>query len=232
MIRGVVFDLDHTLFDRYGTLRKVLPIFYAHYRSDIPDELSLEEFIERFIHLEKRYIHFGWRRLMQACTEDSILSPLSEEAYREVIHFIVHSCWTADAVPYPFTAPTLLKLQDMGCKVGIITNGSHDVQSRKIQLLDLEKYTDQIIISGDIGVHKPNAEPFILMSQRLNIPPQELMYVGDNPVNDVEGSRNAGYIPVWVKTTGYWCFDDVPHAEYEVETVEEIPALVGSINGK
>jgi phosphoglycolate phosphatase-like HAD superfamily hydrolase len=25
MIRGVVFDLDHTLFDRYGTLQKVLP---------------------------------------------------------------------------------------------------------------------------------------------------------------------------------------------------------------
>ena len=70
------------------------------------------------------------------------------------------------------------------------------------------------------------------MSERLNIPPEELMYVGDNPVNDVDGSRNAGYIPVWVKTTGYWCFEDIPHAEYEVETVEEIPALVKRINGK
>lgn len=230
MIRGVVFDLDHTLFDRYSTLRKVLPIFYTHYRSDIPGELSSEEFIERFILLEKRYIHFGWRKLMRACAEDGIFSSLPDEAYNDIIQFILHSCWTADAVRFPFTAPTLLKLRDMGCKVGIITNGSHDVQSRKIQLLGLEKYADEIIISGDIGVHKPNAEPFILMSQRLNIPPQELMYVGDHPVNDVEGSRNAGYTPVWVKTTGYWCFAEIPHAEYEVETVEEIPTLVAAIN--
>lgn len=232
MIRGVVFDLDHTLFDRYGTLKNVVPLFYGHYRSRIPEDLSLEAFIERFILLEKRYIHFGWRKLLQACVEDGILFSIADEDFNEIIHYILHSCWTMDAVPYPFTAPTLRKLRDMGYKIGIITNGSHDVQGKKIQILDLERYTDEIIISGDIGVHKPNAEPFILMSQRLNISPQELMYIGDHPANDVDGSRNAGYTPVWVKTTGYWCFDDVAYAEYEVESVEEIPELVALINSK
>lgn len=232
MIHGVVFDLDHTLFDRYGTLRKVLPTFYCHYRSRIPEELPLETFIDRFIHSEKRYIHFGWRKTLQACVEDGILFPIADEDFSEIIHFILHSCWTMDAVPYPFTIPTLLKLRDMGCKIGIITNGGHEVQSRKIQMLGLEGYTDEIIISGDIGAHKPDAKPFVLMSQRLNIPPQELLYVGDHPINDVDGSRNAGYTPVWVKTTGYWCFDEILHAQYEVETVEEIPALVAQINGK
>ena len=96
----------------------------------------------------------------------------------------------------------------------------------------LEKYTDEILISGDIGIQKPNPEPFNVMSQRLGIPAQELIYVGDHPINDVDGSRNAGYTPVWVKTTGYWSFDDVPRAAYEVETVEEIAALMEAINGK
>lgn len=232
MIRGVVFDLDHTLFDRYATLEKVLPTFYHQYRSKIPSEMSVDAFIDRFILAEKRYIYFGWRKLIQACVEDGILTSVAEDEFGEIIHFILHSCWTMDAVPYTFTAPTLLKLREMGYKIGIITNGSHDVQSRKIELLGLEEYTDEIIISGDIGVHKPNAEPFLLMSQQLEIPPQELMYVGDNPVNDVSGSRNAGYIPVWVKTTGHWCFDEVPRAEYEVETVEEMPALLAQINSK
>jgi FMN phosphatase YigB (HAD superfamily) len=58
------------------------------------------------------------------------------------------------------------------------------------------------------------------------------MYVGDHPINDIDGSRNAGYTPVWVKTTGYWCFEEIPRAEYEVETVAEIPDLVAQINGK
>lgn len=232
MIRGVVFDLDHTLFDRYATLKKVLPTFYHQYRSKIPAEMSVDAFIDRFILAEKRYIHFGWRKQIEACIEDGILISVAEEEYSEIIHFILHSCWTMDAVPYPFTESMLLKLRNMGCKIGIITNGSHDVQAKKIQILGLEAYCDEILISGDIGIHKPKPEPFLLMSERLGIPPQELLYVGDNPKNDVEGSRNAGYIPVWVKTTGYWCFDDVHRAEYEVETVEDIPALVERINGK
>jgi putative hydrolase of the HAD superfamily len=70
------------------------------------------------------------------------------------------------------------------------------------------------------------------MSQRLGIPAEELMYVGDHPINDIDGSRNAGYTPVWVKTTGYWCFEEIPRAEYEVETVAEIPDLVAQINRK
>lgn len=232
MIRGIVFDLDHTLFDRYGTLRSVLPTFYAHYRSKIPENLSCEAFIERFILLEKKYIYFGWQRLLQACVEDGVLFSIADEDFSQIIHFILHSCWTMDAVPYSFTQPTLQKLRDMGYKIGIITNGRHNIQSKKIQILGLEKYCDEIIISGDIGAHKPKPEPFALMSQHLNIPAQELMYVGDNPVNDVEGARNAGYIPVWVKTTGYWCFDEISRAAYEVETVEEIPALVDRINRK
>jgi hypothetical protein len=67
---------------------------------------------------------------------------------------------------------------------------------------------------------------------REGIPAEELMYVGDHPINDIDGSRNAGYTPVWVKTTGYWCFEEIPRAEYEVETVAEIPDLVAQINGK
>lgn len=230
MIRGVVFDLDHTLFDRYATLRKVLPTFYAHYRKQIPADLTMDAFIERFIALEKRHVHFGWKKLMRACADDGIFASMSDEEFKEVIHFILHSCWTMDAVAYPFTESTLRKLRDMGYKVAIITNGSHDIQARKIQILGLDALTDEILISGDIGVHKPNAEPFLLMSQRLGIPPHELMYVGDNPVNDVDGSRNAGYLPVWVKTTGYWCFEDVQRAPYDVETVEQIPALLQHIN--
>ena len=231
MIRGVVFDLDPTLFDRYGTLEKVLPRFCALYRDNIPAGLSVESFIERFILLEKKYIHLGWNKLLQACVEDGILLSYTDDFRKETIDFIFHEFGEV-AVPYSFTAPTLTKLRNSGLKVGIITNGTSDLQSKKIRLLDLEKYTDEILISGDIGIQKPNPEPFNVMSQRLGIPAQELIYVGDHPINDVDGSRNAGYTPVWVKTTGYWSFDDVPRAAYEVETVEEIAALVEAINGK
>ena len=118
----------------------------------------------------------------------------------------------------------------MGMKLGIVTNGDHDLQMNKLRLLHFDGFVDEIVISGDVGVQKPDTKPFEVMSEKLGIPPSQLLYVGDNPLNDVEGSRNAGYIPVWVKTIGNWCFDDIERCEYEVETVAEIPEIVKKIN--
>ena len=89
---------------------------------------------------------------------------------------------------------------------------------------------DEAVFTGDIGVHKPEAEPFLLLSRKIGIPPEELLYVGDHPLNDVEGSRRVGYTPVWVKTIGAWYFDDIEKAPYEMDTVEELPSLLEKIN--
>ena len=226
MIRGIVFDLDHTLFDRYATIRSTFPEFYAHYRDRIPEELSAEEFIERIIPIEKKYIHHGWYRVLEVCAEEGLLAPATAEELKEAVRYIVNNCWPITSVPYDFAKPTLKKLREKGYKLGIVTNGGHDNQANKINTLGLEPFVDEIVISGDVGVHKPAPEPFLVKCEKLKLPPEELVYVGDNPKNDVEGSRKVGYTPIWVRTTGYWCFDEIPRAEYEVDTVEEIPDLL------
>ncbi len=228
MIKGVVFDLDHTLFDRYATLRAVLPEMYKRLRHKIPKNLSQKDFIEGLIAGEKQHIYKGWSYTADRLVEQGIFLPGTKGD--EVWHCLFTYCWPLAAVKFPFTEPTLIKLRQMGMKLGIVTNGEHDFQTVKIKLLGIDKFVDEIVISGDVGVQKPNKEPFLVMSERLGIAPNNLLYVGDNPLNDVEGSRNAGYIPVWVKTVGHWGFNDIKRADYEVDTVAEIPELVNAIN--
>ncbi len=230
MIRGVVFDLDHTLFDRYATITRVMPEFYRHYRDKIAAELSEEEFIRRLIPIEKKGIYHSWNKVFEMSAAEGIILPMTKEETHEAIQYIINVCWLIDAVPYPFTNPTLKKIKEQGYKLGIITNGPNAVQTAKIKKLGLEPFFDEIVITGNVGVHKPSREPFDIMSERLGIPAKELLYVGDHPLNDVEGSRNAGYIPVWVKTTGVWPCGDIERSPYEVDTVEEIPALLEKIN--
>ena len=117
-------------------------------------------------------------------------------------------------------------------KLGIITNGPHKNQDLKLEMLGLKPYVDEIVISGDLPAGKPERLPFDVMSERIGIPANELLYVGDNPLNDVFASRNAGYIPVWVATTGTWIFGDLKRADHEIKTIAEIPELVHRINGK
>lgn len=228
MIKGIVFDLDHTLFDRYGTLRAVLPEMYKQLSDKIPENLSLSDFIERFIKEEKIHIYNGWTYTAERMVEKGIFLPGTTG--EDVWHCLAEHCWPIAAVKFPFTEPTLKKLKEMGYTLGIITNGDNSYQSAKLNLLGFSHFFDEIIISGDIGVQKPNREPFDEMSRRLNIPANELLYVGDNPLNDVKGSRDAGYIPVWVKTIGNWCFEDIERCEFEVDNVGQLPALLEKIN--
>lgn len=228
MIKGVVFDLDHTLFDRYATLRAVLPEMYRRLRDKIPQNLSEEDFIEGLIKIEKQHIYMGWGYTGDRLVEEGIF--IEGTKGEEVWKCLYTYCWPIAAIKYPFTEPMLISLRKMGLKIGILTNGAHDLQERKIKMLGIADFVDEIVISGDVGVDKPDIKPFQVISEKLGIAPQNLMYVGDNPLNDVEGSRKAGYIPVWVKTIGNWYFDNIEYCEYEVDTVAEIPELVKQIN--
>ena len=55
------------------------------------------------------------------------------------------------------------------------------------------------------------------------------MYVGDNPLNDVQASREAGFIPVWVRTTGTWVYPDIEKPECQIDHIRELPALLAQL---
>ena len=227
MIKGVVFDLDHTLFDRYGTIRAIMPDFVKVF--DVSDDLTLEQLTDIFIYADKHINNYGWRTVLGYMTERGVFNtPPEFEDYRS---FLV-SHFKNTAVEYPFAKPMLKKLKEDGYKVGLITNGNFDIQDSKLRLLGLYEYFDEVIISRVFGVDKPGRGIFDEMAKRLGLKASEMLYVGDNPINDVEGSRAAGYVPVWVRTTGVWGFDEIKKPEYIVENVGEIPELLDKIENK
>ncbi|GAA3314664.1 hypothetical protein GCM10020331_007770 [Ectobacillus funiculus] len=49
------------------------------------------------------------------------------------------------------------------------------------------------------GLKKPQAEIFLRALERLDVSPEESVYVGDHPENDVIAARNVGMNAVWKK---------------------------------
>jgi len=98
----------------------------------------------------------------------------------------------------------------------------NDFTVQYLKMLGFEELFDHIIVCGELGVEKPELLPFEEMSRVLGIPPSQLMYVGDHPLNDVDASRRAGYIPVWVRTTGSWEFPELPLPRHRVNAVYEL----------
>ena len=226
MIKAVVFDLDHTLFDRYATIKKLVPQLRKHF--DLGDGITDEYFIQELSYADKHFVHKGWEGIYNHLVSKGIFKTLPGFAeYTEIVlrHF------RHIAEKYDFAEPTLKKIKSKGYKIGLITNGSHELQYKKLGMLELTDLFDEIIVSGDTPYQKPDERIFLMMAEKMGIEPSEMMYVGDHPLNDVEGSRKAGCVSVWVKTTGTWIFPEIEKPTLQIETVEELPLLLDEING-
>lgn len=216
MIKAVIFDLDHTLFDRHGTLKSLVPRLREEF--SVNEKMSDSEIGEIWCYVDDHFVYSGWETVLAQLSEKGVFSitpPFSE--YRAFLfrHFAV------TAVSFPETIPMLEDLRSRGLKTGLITNGTHDLQYAKLDILGLRPCFDEIIATGDYGVHKPESGIFDIMCEKMGLKPGEMVYVGDNPVNDIMGARNAGWKTVWMKSTGYWD-EKIAPADREVNTVIEV----------
>ena len=76
-------------------------------------------------------------------------------------------------------------------EVGIITNGSTQRQKAKIINTNLNNYFDTIIISEEVGFSKPDKRIFELALNKLNVQPENTLFVGDDLEKDIAGPQNA-----------------------------------------
>jgi HAD superfamily hydrolase (TIGR01549 family) len=95
-------------------------------------------------------------------------------------------------------AQTLDELRRLGIKLGIVSGARPEVMEllSKEGLLD---HFDVVVLGGDVARGKPDPEGINKALDRLNIPPEMALYVGDTPV-DVQASRAAGIRAVSVLT--------------------------------
>lgn len=227
-IDGVVFDLDHTLFDRYESIKLCTPEIYEKFKCLFHPEYTLEKFTELFIETDKLKIHYGWDAVFDRYIEKGLILPGIDFPRKEFLSSIFE-VYKKFSVKYPFAKDVLKKLKNMNLKTGLITNGSSEVQRAKIFNLDLDDCFDEIFISGEVGIEKPNPEIFTKMSDKLAILPERLLYVGDHPINDATASKQAGYIPVLVMTMG---FDTMPCAKNFDLRINSVKELIDLINIK
>lgn len=225
MIKAVVFDLDHTLFDRYATITAVAPKLRNHF--EINPDYDDKKIADTMISHDKSFVHRGWNKIQDEIVKTGmILKSLEPQEY----HTAVMTEFAKVAIPFDFTKPMLSELINQGYKIGLITNGNAKLQHSKLDMLGLNEYFDYIYIGGEHEVQKPHLEPFFITAEILKVEPSECVYVGDNPINDVDASRKAGYLPIHVNTTENWICDEIEKPKYSVKTVKEIPELLKQIN--
>lgn len=93
---------------------------------------------------------------------------------------------------YPDVMPALENLKARGYRMVILSNND----SRLRPLLDdlgLLRFMEDVFISCEIGVPKPNRRAFDHVAKAMDLPPETLLHIGDDLQKDGIGARDAGW---------------------------------------
>src|SRR5206468_10469295 len=98
-------------------------------------------------------------------------------------------------------------------RLALITNGAPDLQHAKLAGAGLAPHFDAVVVSGEVGVGKPDPRPFALALTALGVDRRQAVMVGDSPERDLARARNAGIRGVWIDRIGSATTDHVPRIE-------------------
>lgn len=134
----------------------------------------------------------------------------------------------APADLYPDAVPCLRELRELGVTVGIAGN---QPARRHEQLLALDVPHDHLLLSEDLGLHKPDPAFFARLLERTAAEdPGAVLYVGDRVDHDVLPSLEAGMASCWLRR-GPWgqlqALPDDTRPDLVLEGLGELPVLVG-----
>ncbi|RCW76821.1 HAD family hydrolase [Saliterribacillus persicus] len=189
----MLFDLDDTLLNRGNAVDKMFFIILEKCYSDVKDSKK-SEMLQKFKEYDNRSYGNG--------DKAKVLESFFDEfppVYR-LPRSDLQGFWNVN-FPHCFSAdPNTIKIVNgikRHVKVAIITNGSTQRQKAKIINTNLNSLFDNIIISEEVGCSKPNKRIFELALTKINVLPEDTLFVGDDIEKDIGGCQNANIKGIW-----------------------------------
>lgn len=229
-IRAVIFDLDNTLTHRDLSVQHYAAYFSKRYASAL-----VTAQIEQIIAIIRRIDNGGYPQ-KQYLTHKSIAASVAAALREELEWFIVPTLeeltefWFANfgqcAVVMPKAEQVLQQLVVEGYQLAIISNGGHETRLNIIEGLGISHYFQHIISSGGFGISKPNPKIFQYAVAQLGLKPEQCVYIGDHPINDVQGAKNAGLHAIWMQ--GFHELEEL--IQPNIQHLTEIPFIIQQLN--
>ena len=198
-IKAILFDVGNTLIE-YDV--EFFEEVFQRILTSLSITRSLDDIKKAFLNAENesRNLHllssFGKVKCQEHWnTWDSLVLKHLEIADHEELGKAIHSMWFdfVKCAPYPEVKEVLSELRQRGMKIGLISNGYEEEIQIILQKANLERAAFDIVIGVDtIKKGKPNPDIFRYAISKLDVKPEEAMFVGDDVEADYMGARNAG----------------------------------------
>lgn len=198
MKKHIFFDLDHTIWDFDRNAEETLNELYHTHKLQELGLQSCSDFILKYTENN----HQLWADYHLGKITKEFLR--AERFSKTFIQLGIHP----DSVPNQFEddyvsiSPTKTNLFEAAEEVlaylqqkyslHIISNGFKETTLTKMNLSNLNPYFENVIISEDVGVNKPNPQIFEYALDKAKATKAESVMIGDSLEADVYGALNFG----------------------------------------
>jgi len=228
----VLFDLDDTLFDHQYCSRAGLIAVQRTYAGRIDGDIDEVEFVYRTLLEEWHEKVLDGSISIDESRVERFRSLLSDEqavatddesraaarCYREA--------YLAAFRPVP-GAIELLQRVKAERSIGIVTNHILSEQVKKIATIGVDPFVDELVVSDEVGVAKPDARVFETALSRLGGTPDEAVMIGDSWSSDILGATGLGIRAIWLNRYDRRCPDS--SLATEIRSLEPVDKIVDLI---
>lgn len=207
--KSIFIDLDDTLWAFTENARDTFEEMYHQYR--------FERYFQSFDHFMKLYTpknlelwdlygrheiskdELNARRFSYPLLQVGVDDPALVKAYSD--GFFAAIPYKRKLMPHAMEA---LEYLSGKYRLYILSNGFRELQEQKMRSAGILHYFRKIVLSEDIGAHKPFPAIFNFAMSATQSEFRTSLMIGDNWKNDVAGARDVGM------GQGYYCPDAEP----------------------
>jgi len=210
-IRGVIFDLGHTLMHLQGTWPKVFERGAADLAAFLEgQELGLDgqAFSRALLECRAEGYARAKETMREVTAQDSIRwtfsrfglsdpDPALVEGAIDAFLGYEEDCWTTD----PAALPVLQELAGRKLRRGIFSNATHDpFIQRLVDRFGFRSWLEPVLSSAGTGIRKPDPAAFAPLLAAWDLPAGSVVMVGDTLNADILGAQRAGMLSVWLRS--------------------------------
>lgn len=197
----IFFDIDGTLVDFAGAEHSAARLFHSEHVERLGEPFAAflprwrevtEKHFQRYLAGELDYQGQRRARLREIFGAARPLGDAEADALFDGFLRDYEGSWQL----FPDVAACLAGLA--GRTLGIISNGDPLQQRQKLARLQIAGHFTHVLISGDIGVAKPDPAIFHAACAMAGRAPADCLYIGDNRAVDAGGAAGAGLAPLWL----------------------------------
>ena len=221
-IKAVIFDLDDTLYDCSGSLIDASRSRAAKALVEAGLPCTEEEVYQLQKELTEKhgpYYHV-FNEIVNKYNADSKLVTIAYKAY--------NSSEVSEIKPFPYVIPTLKELKEKGHKLFLLTVGVHERQEKKINILGLKPYFDEIVISDqEIGLPLEDCMRDLVGRHDINF--GEAVMVGDRVREELRIAKSLGMTTIQMlhgRFKNEPAVNDCDKPDYKIKRIFQITTIL------